>query len=288
MKHLALAIVAIVLTACGHRAPPPLIMTRSADPAQLERGQYLAQSLAACGFCHGDRPVPGAALAGGRELVDNLGPLRAANITPARSGIGSWDVDDLATFLRKGVTPTGQRPSPDMHKGYEWLSDNDLAALIAYLRNIPAVQSQVAAREVDAFDKRIDEFFRTDREVEGFVPDVPRGDSLAYGRYLVDHVARCGSCHSRPETIFGSEQYLAGGLPIRFDGESKQAPDITNSQVYGLGSWSEADIVAYLRSGRRPDGTSVDTRYCPVPFYQRSQESDLLAIAKFLKAKQAS
>src|SRR5690606_32495646 len=117
----------------------------------------------------------------------------------------------------------------------------------------------------------------------GYVPAIDRRDVEAYGQYLTDHVARCGGCHNSPVSILRPEEYLAGGRSIRTDLGEKVAPAISASKVYGLGDWSEAAIVQYLKTGAGPDGGVSDALFCPTGFYRHAAEVDLVAIARYLR-----
>lgn len=117
------------------------------DPARsaaLNRGAYLADALGHCGECHTPRNFLGGAkqaryLAGGRLLEG-----RTANLTPSR--LKRWNDAQLALFLRTGATPEGDVPSDAMDEVIRnttsQLSTPDLAALIAYLRSLPALPDE--------------------------------------------------------------------------------------------------------------------------------------------------
>ena len=116
------------------------------DPARDEawnRGAYLVLAPGHCGECHTPRTLYGVldwdrAFAGGR-----LGKERIPNITPSpEKGIGAWSDSDLALFFKLGMTPDGDFVGSDMAKvvnnGTSKLPDADLAAIVAYLRSLPA------------------------------------------------------------------------------------------------------------------------------------------------------
>ena len=91
-------------------------------------------------------------------------------------------------------------------------------------------------------------------------------------------------CHSRPKGVFSSAKYLAGGQKISAPGEEKVTPSLLGSDESGLGTWSEQDLVAYLRTSQTPEGVKVDSRFCPVEYYSLAKEEDLQAIAAYLKS----
>ena len=122
------------------------------DPArttEVNRGAYLVEGLGHCGECHTPRNVLGAternqALSG--AIVDGW---LAPNITSdMRQGIGGWSDTELAAFLKTGVAPAKGvvfGPMKDVvHDSLQYASDDDIRAIIAYLRTT-AAQEQPAA-----------------------------------------------------------------------------------------------------------------------------------------------
>jgi hypothetical protein len=157
-------------------------------------------------------------------------------------------------------------------------------ALTVYLRGLPAIENDVERSGRSFLERNTTGFFDTRREVRGYVPPISPRFSTEYGGYLTDAVARCGSCHNSPGGVISSEVYLAGGKVVSFDGEERVAPNITSSSSAGIGSWSEEQIVAFLRLGVKPDGTQVDSRFCPVKFYSQAPDEQVRAVASHLRS----
>lgn len=117
-----------------------------ADEAAIERGAYLA-TIMDCGGCHTPRGPDGAPdgsahLAGGSAGFEmpGLGIVWPPNITPDAEALGGWSAEEIATALTTGERPDGRILAPVMPwPAYASLSDEDLAALVAYLRAVPAV-----------------------------------------------------------------------------------------------------------------------------------------------------
>jgi hypothetical protein len=115
---------------------PPLAIQASTDSAVIERGRHLAETVAACagGDCHGDN------LAGGNTIdAGPVGQVTAPNITPA--GVAQTYSDgQLARLIRHGVKKDGTsvRFMPSQEIG--WLPDEELTAVISYVRSVPAVE----------------------------------------------------------------------------------------------------------------------------------------------------
>jgi hypothetical protein len=217
-------------------------------------------------------------------MRDKYGAVRGPNITLAKSGIGDWSEVALKKALRSSVRPDGAEFSAERHRGFEWLSDTDVAAITVYLRSLPAVENEVDKRSLSFLDRNTTGFFDSRVEVRGVIPAISPTFKAEFGQYLTDHVARCGSCHSKPGGIFSSEEYLAGGQEISFDGEEKLAPNITSSSSAGIGTWSEQALKDFLRSGRTPNGREVDSRFCPVQFYARAPQAQIESVVAYLRS----
>jgi mono/diheme cytochrome c family protein len=118
------------------------------DP-QLARGRYLADALTHCGACHTPRTMLGGTdddlyLAGSAEGAEGD---KVPNITPdATTGIGDWSEGDLLFLLKAGMMPDGDVVSGSMaevvQESTRNYSDEDIAALIAWLRHIPAIDNK--------------------------------------------------------------------------------------------------------------------------------------------------
>lgn len=124
---------------------------------QVRHGRYLVELLG-CGACHTDgalegSPDPGRSLAGSSVGIAYTNPLEhrypgvvyPPNITPdTRTGIGSWSDRQIADAIRSGIGRHGDRAIAVMPwQGYARISDEDLQAMVAYLRSIRPVSNRV-------------------------------------------------------------------------------------------------------------------------------------------------
>ena len=78
-------------------------------------------------------------------------------------------------------------------------------------------------------------------------------ESAKQGQYLVEALGHCGECHT-PRTMFGAggsdkSRWLAGAKAAEGDGN---VPNITTGEG-GIGGWSEADIVTFIKDGTTPE-----------------------------------
>jgi len=259
--------------------PPPSLDSGAAS----QRGQELVKGFGACGFCHSMDGSPSSELAGGRAMRDMYGDVQAPNITLAHAGIGDWSEADFKNALRANIRPDGSFVASQAHKGFEWIADSDIASITVYLRSLPHSDHAVERRSISFIERNTIGFFDTRLEVKGYIPAINPSFKAEFGEYLVDNVARCGSCHSKPDSFFTSEEYLAGGQEIVFNGEEKVAPNITSSKSAGIGGWSESDVKRFLLSGQTPEGREVDSRFCPVRFYAQAPEEHINSVVAYLR-----
>jgi cytochrome c553 len=217
-------------------------------PAALARGQHLATAIGKCTECHGTN-------LGGRLFMDAgpLGVLYASNLTAGRGGIGpSYTDQQLEAAIRHGVGATGHAlkimPSDD----YNRMTDEDVGALIAYLRSLPAVDNDVPASRVGPLGRAL--YLKGDLpllpidRIDNAAPHrvVPAGPTKEYGEYLA-YVGGCAGCHGRT---------LAGGIVSGPPG-TPASRNLTPDPVAGIGRWTEADFTRALRTGKRPDGSAL-------------------------------
>lgn len=101
------------------------------------------------------------------------------------------------------------------------------------------------------------------------------------GRYIGEIIAACGVCHDTPRQ--GAAGHLAGGWVIREPGFVAVVPNITPDPGTGIGNWTDAQIIAAIRNGIRPDGSQIGV---PMPFelYRDMSDADARAVVAWLRA----
>jgi mono/diheme cytochrome c family protein len=127
------------------------------------RGAYLATALAHCGECHTPRNVLGAPDNGLYYAGTREGPegVVVPNITPDRkTGIGRWRPDELAEYLRSGLTPDGDFAGSLMadviDDGLRYLDDTDIEAIVDYILSLTPIEHAVERQKKN--DKRRNAF----------------------------------------------------------------------------------------------------------------------------------
>lgn len=117
----------------------------------VKRGQHLVRTLG-CALCHSPldrdkRLLPGLLLAGGLTIrVDPFGVYPTGNLTSDKeTGLGNWTDDEIKRVLTRGTLRDGTRllPYPMDWGSFSLLKDEDLNAIVAYLRTVPAVRNKV-------------------------------------------------------------------------------------------------------------------------------------------------
>jgi mono/diheme cytochrome c family protein len=251
---------------------------------QIERGRYLAIA-GDCASCH-NVPEPNQPFAGGRPIETPFGVVVGANITPdPETGIGAWSDELFVRALREGKGHDGQLLYPAMpYPYYTKLTESDALAIRAYLNTVKPVRNAVVSNKLPfPFDVREGMaawnalYFKSGE----FKPDSAKSAEWNRGAYLVEGLGHCGACHTPKTTLGGDERARA------FQGYALQgwfAPNITNDSERGLGGWSIADIVGYLKNGDNMTTASTGIMAEEITLSSSHMTgADLTAIATYLK-----
>lgn len=253
----------------------------AAAAVSVERGAYLVRGPAACGNCHTPQGPdgPDAANELGGFLVEKnpMFEAWAANITPG-SRVAGWSDDELARAIREGIRPDGSIIGPPMPIGlYRGLSDDDLAAIVAFLRTVPA---RANATPASTYNIPLPAAYGP--PVAG-VPAVPAGVTVAYGEYLAGPVAHCIECHTprRPDGSPDESRPGAGGFVFEGPWGTSVSANLT-SHVDGLAGYSDDELKAMITTGVRPDGSAM-LPPMGYGYYAVMTEDDLDAIILYLR-----
>jgi mono/diheme cytochrome c family protein len=112
--------------------------------AEWNRGAYLVEALAHCGECHTPRNLA-FALNNRKKFAGALtAGWRAFNISSDKAtGVGAWSDEDLISYLSIGHAAghgTASGPMGEaVDQSFSQLAPEDIRALVAYLRSIPAI-----------------------------------------------------------------------------------------------------------------------------------------------------
>ncbi len=263
------------------------------DPqALIKQGEYLARA-GDCVACHtvkGGKPF-----AGGLAMETPIGTLYSTNITPDPSGIGAYSFDDFDKAVRHGIAKNGSTLYPTMpYPSYARVNQADMQALYAYfMKGVEPVAQANKDSDIPwpmsmrwplamwrwAFAPAVADF----TPVAGQDPVVSRG------AYLVEGLGHCGACHTpraltMQEKALGANDgsaFLSGSAPL----EGWIAKNLRGDHKDGLGSWDEAQLVQFLKTGRS-DRSAVFGGMSDVIEHsmQYMSQADLTAIARYLKS----
>jgi mono/diheme cytochrome c family protein len=266
----------------------------SAETA-IERGNYLVNTIMACGNCHSPRDAEGRiiadrALSGGLTFDTPAFVATAANITPDReTGIGGWSDEEIKRSLIEGMRPdhgklAGTPLAAIMPANfYKALLPDDLAAVVAYLRSVKPVRNEVAA-PVYKLPVRRDAYPDADA---GFT-NAMMADPVKHGAYLatIGHCMECHSAWSRGVSDFKTGLGKGGrAFPLREgtpDGTTSIAANITSHPTAGIGGWSEAEIASAIRQGVARDGHALKPPMA-FGFYAGIKDADLKDVIAWLR-----
>lgn len=276
-----------------HDAPYPEVAA-STDSAVLARGRHLAMGPAHCISCHVPMEKVKAAedgvempLSGGWQLDIPPGIIRAPNLTPDdETGIGRHTDGEIARTLRYSVNKNGAPVFPIMP--FQELSDDDLTAVISFLRSQEPVKHHVNPTEKSFLGKALTAFGLIKPIGPGSPPpkSVAIDSTIAYGSYLANSVANCKGCHTQRDLKTGDYvgALFAGGFrfePDNFtEGYAFMTPNLTPHPETGvMAKWTERAFVDRMRTGRIHTGSPM-----PWASFARMTDLELKAIYRYLQS----
>jgi len=241
------------------------------DAASIERGSYLYKSRG-CASCHG---ADGA----GKVVFDNGGfRVKSPHISGGDGSVtASYKPEDWVRTIRHGVKPSGEpllvMPSED----YTRLTDADVGAIVGYIRSLPPVAGTAAEFTVPLLVRFLyaaglikDAAEKIDHTLPPAQP-FASNDALAHGAYVA---AACQGCHN--ESLSGGP--IPGAPP-----NWPPAANLTPGPDSAITRYPDAKaLAAMFRSGKRPDGTSVNDAM-PFAMLREISDDDLDALYVFLK-----
>ncbi|GJE28572.1 cytochrome c [Methylobacterium organophilum] len=259
---------------------------QDADKDLIERGKYLA-TVGDCTACH-TKPG-GQPFAGNYGLNTPIGLIKTPNLTPDdETGLGKWTYETFEKAFRHGIGDEGEYLYPAFPFGwYTKVSDEDTRAIFAYLKSLPPVKEKREASDIPfPFNVRTalitwrTAFFSAER----FKPDPNASAEVNRGGYLVEGLGHCGMCHNERKLVGNTSiaGRLGGGV---IDGW--YAPNITPDGHQGIGAWSDAEVVAYLKTGtapgNRPGVAAGPMRQTIEESLSKLSDADLKAMVAYLR-----
>lgn len=243
----------------------------NADAAHIEQGRYLF-STRGCAECHG-------ANGAGKEVIkDGAMLVVSPNITAgANSVTANYRTEDWVRTLRHGVKPNGHPVMIMPSEDYNRLTDDDVASVIGYVKQLPpvagrtaVVQLPVPVKALYAFGAIRDAAEKIDHSLPASIP-VASGVTPAHGAYVAN---TCLGCHG---------EHLSGGKIPGAPPAWPAAANLTPGKGSAMARYPSAEVfVAMLRSGRRPDGKTIST-VMPFASLGAMNDTDVNALYAFLQ-----
>jgi len=235
----------------------PSVAIHYSDPV-VERGAYLVQGLGHCGSCHTPRALTlqekaldesGAAYLTGGQIIDGWSAVNLRG--NGADGLGTWAKQDLADLLRKGHSAShaviGSAMSDVVVHSTQYLYDDDLDAMAAYLKSLPPERNAASTFAVNP---------ATARALQAGINDT-RGAEL--------YVDNCAACH-------------------RTDGEGymRVFPEIAgNSTVLSADATSLIRLI--LVGSSSPVTAGAPSRLGMPGFASRLSDAEVVKLATFIR-----
>jgi mono/diheme cytochrome c family protein len=251
---------------------PPSNLTLPTDAASIEFGKHRVEVL--CQGCHG------ADLSGMDDWFDAppLGRIDTANLTSGEGGIGNeFTTEDYVRAIRHGIDRGGKPIFMIAVSSTANLSDDDLTAIIAYLKTIPPVNHTIRERHFTPLAKillaagMLGKLPAETVSHEVHVTSPTKAATAEYGEYLVN-TNDCRVCHGLK---------LNGG-PYPDPTITKISPNLTPGGE--LAFWKEEQFINAIRTGKTPGGHELDSEFMPWTTYRNFHDDELKAIWFYLQS----
>lgn len=263
-------VVAVVMASIGFYRLNARYPNRASDikvagtPDQIARGQKLAWTCMGCHSTTGEAPPTGRPFIEGGPM---FATLYAPNLTPLH--LKDWSDGEIIRAIREGINRDGRSLLIMPSAGFHGMSDDEVQAIVAYLRSLPETAPNTPTRQINimgAIAFGMAPIYSAQPPIIGAVAAPERTAGPEYGRYLVSTSA-CADCHGK--NLNGGE--VGGGAP-------------PGPSLLGIpNTWSEADFIKTMRTGILPAGTPLGAE---MPWRQISTattDDDLRAIYAYIK-----
>lgn len=259
----------------------------------LKRGEYLANNVAYCIYCHSEHnkeSFPNSLIAGTEgkggwlftEDEGYPGLIYAKNLTPY--ALGEWSDGEIIRAFTCGLSKDKTVLFPLMnYRAYSRMSHNDIYSIVAYIRSLKPVRYNVPATVLHFPANLIVRTFPANNSVH--IDNIDTANAIQNGKYLAD-IALCKTCHtpaSRGQLVKAKE--FTGGRPFVVNGKTVYSVNITPDRNSALGRLSENSFVnlfSVYKSGLPANKKSSFVTIMPWIVFSGISESDLRSIYAYL------
>jgi mono/diheme cytochrome c family protein len=247
------------------RSAPAPVTKVEGTPEQVRRGKAISDGF--CSACHSTTGTLTGGLDVGKYFPVPIGSLMASNLTPA-GRLSRWTDADIFRAIRNSVDPDGNWLVVMSYTNAGRLSDEDIRAVIAYVRGLPAI-----GKPTDDPPDHLN-LLGIAMLGAGMLPQgapvslgeikaPPAGSTLEYGEYILSY-QDCRSCHG---------EKLTGGVPGRL---GPQGPDLNLVK-----EWKLEEFVATMRTGVDRSGHEL-SKQMPWQSIGRMSDEELKAVYEYL------
>jgi mono/diheme cytochrome c family protein len=261
------AIIGLVKAYTPRSAPIPDLKV-AGTTEQIQRGEHIADAF--CTSCHSvSKELP---LTGGVDLGKDfpmpLGAFVSVNLTPA-GPLKDWSDGEIFRAIRNGIDRDGRGLFIMSNFRGRNLSDEDLLALIAYLRSQPAAVNETPnppdqPNLLGLALLGVGMLPAGQPPMTDMITAPPKGPTSEYGKYILSY-QDCRDCHG--ENLLGGQ-------------EGQIAPIGPNLKL--VKGWTQEQFIATLRTGVDPSGHALDPARMPWKSIGRMDDEELTAIYLYM------
>ena len=245
----------------------------STDPAVIERGKHIVESLGACNECHG-------ADLGGKsgEDIGPIGQIHGSNLTSGKGGVaGRYTDGQLARVIRHGIKASGKSLRFMPAQGISWFPDDDLVAVVSYVRSLPPVDRTLDDGRIGVLGKVLDRLdmipLDIARRIDHSAPAAKTLPAEATAEYGAKLARGCTGCHG---------EHFSGG-PIPGAPSDLPVPANITPHETGIATATEADWNRLLDTGIRPNGKPLNP-FMPIQMLRAMNPTERAALWAFLRS----
>jgi cytochrome c553 len=232
---------------------------------QIQRGHEIADGF--CAACHSKTGTLTGGFDIGEKFPIHIGSFVSSNLTPA-GPLSRWTDGEIFRAIRNGVDANGRWLFVMSRTNAGNLGDDDIQALIAYIRSTPAAGAQtpdppdeVSLLGVAMLGAGL--LPGVNPVFTGAIKAPAKEPTAEYGQYIVSYLD-CRKCH-------GDD--LAGGKGDR----GPAGPDLNLVK-----EWKREQFIAAMRTGADPNGHEIDGSEMPWQYMGRMDDVSLGALHEFL------
>jgi mono/diheme cytochrome c family protein len=247
------------------RSAPVPDLKVAGTPEQIQRGQGIAKGF--CATCHSTTGTLTGGADYGKHFPRPIGSLIVANLTPAGQ-LKHWSDGEIFRAIRNGVDADGHWLVFMSNINAGKLSDEDIKALIAYIRSLPAA-GQETVNPPDQFS-----LLGVLMLGAGMVPGghpvftgvitaPPKAPTAQFGEYILSY-QDCRLCHGA--SLTGGVEGQLGAI----------GPDLNLVK-----EWNPEEFIATMRTGTDPGGHQLSAQM-PWRAIGRMDDEELRAVYEYL------